>query len=96
MMSSPTLSEMEFGDLEAPTVTLVMINGLEKSGSNPSSSIAPPSGPIATKPKMKKVKKTRGLTRYLSPLKEEAFVGPLLPSVRVSDQSNIYLRMDND
>lgn len=51
MMSSPTLSEMEFGDLEAPTVTLVMINGLEKSGSNPSSSIAPPSGPIATKPK---------------------------------------------
>ncbi|KIR42413.1 hypothetical protein I307_00891 [Cryptococcus deuterogattii 99/473] len=81
-MSSPTLSEMEFGDLEAPTVTLVMINGLEKSGSNPSSSIAPPSGPIATKPKMKKVKKTRGLTRYLSPLKEEAFVGPLLPSVR--------------
>lgn len=61
-----------------------MINGFETSGSNLSSSIAPPSGPIATKPKMKKVKKARGLTRYLSPL-EEAFVGPLLPSVQVSD-----------
>ncbi|ADV19882.1 Hypothetical Protein CGB_A7160C [Cryptococcus gattii WM276] len=81
-MSSPTLSETEFDDLEAPRVTLAMINGLETNGSNLSSSIAPPSGPIATKPKMKKVKKARVLTRYLSPLKEEAFVGPLLPSVQ--------------
>lgn len=85
MLSSPTLSEMEFDDLEAPRITLAMINGLETSGSNLSSSIAPPSGPIATKPKIQEVKKTRGLTRYLSPLKEEAFVGPLLPSVQVSD-----------
>lgn len=54
MLSSPTLSEMEFDDLEAPRVTLAMINGLETSGSNLSSSIAPPSGPIATNPKYRK------------------------------------------
>ncbi|OXG88292.1 hypothetical protein C348_00666 [Cryptococcus neoformans Gb118] len=73
---------MEFDNLETPRVTLATTTNLEANGSNPSPPIAPPPcQPIITKPKKKVVNKKRGkLTRYLPPLRTEAFIGPFLPS----------------
>ncbi|UOH79621.1 hypothetical protein LQV05_000628 [Cryptococcus neoformans] len=89
--SSPTLSEMEFDNLEIPRVTLATTTtNLEANGSNPSPPIAPPPcQPIITKPKKKAVNKKKGrLTRYLPPLRKEAFIGPFLPSFQLRFDGN--------
>ncbi|WVO17389.1 hypothetical protein L204_105081 [Cryptococcus depauperatus] len=79
---SPTLSEMEYEQLETPTITLS--SGVTSAKVTPPVATSPVP-PVMSKPKirlrvMKKMPKRHGITRYLVPIKEESFIGPLLSS----------------
>ncbi|KAK6906669.1 hypothetical protein L486_07923 [Kwoniella mangroviensis CBS 10435] len=69
MSSSPTLSEMEFPSSPQPSATIT-----------PSSN--KPSGNFSSNPKKEKEKNlVNKLCRFLPPKKDEAFIGPILPTV---------------
>ncbi|WVQ85895.1 hypothetical protein IAT38_008063 [Cryptococcus sp. DSM 104549] len=92
MPPSPTLSDMEFENLDQPAVSVSSGNTIAPAAT-PSPPIAPPPDQPITKPlKVKlmkrplavagtvgpaKPKTSTKLTRYLPPMKGEAFIGPL-------------------